>query len=197
MPDLFFTTESNAADGWAPVPWPEGLVSFEVYESLDATTVLTYSRWTTDGSAFLTGLTGATPTGYHLYRDGDDGRTPGCVVAVEAEFDAPDHERLRRWIDTVFEVMAGEEPHPGGISGRFHTSLDGTRMLNLAGWTDAESHEQATSVRNPAWQRVFDFPGMESGSFRRYAPVGPRDRRLVIEEKSVPGFGQEGLREYL
>ncbi len=169
-----FTTESNAADGWAPVPWPGGPPAFEVYESLDATTVLTYSRWTTDGSAFLTGLTGATPTGYHLHREGDDGRTPGCVVAVEAEFDGPRPDRVRRWIDTVFEVMEGDKPHPGGISGRFHISLDGTRMLNLAGWTGAEAHEEAVADRNPAWQRVYDFPGVESGGFRRYAPIRPR-----------------------
>ncbi|WP_170991103.1 nitroreductase/quinone reductase family protein [Herbidospora galbida] len=174
MPDLFFTTESNAADGWAPAPWPEGLVSFEVYESLDATTVLTYSRWTTDGGAFLKDLTGADPTAYHLYRHAADGREPGCVVAVEAEFDAPDPDRLRRWIDTVFDAMAAEDPHPGGISGRFHTSLDGTRMLNLAGWTGAEAHEEALTLRSPAWQRVYDFPGMTSGGFRRYAPIRPR-----------------------
>ncbi len=47
-------------------------------------------------------------------------------------------------------------------------------MLNLAGWTGAEAHEEAVADLNPAWQRVYDFPGVESGGFRRYAPIRPR-----------------------
>ncbi|MEZ0071525.1 nitroreductase/quinone reductase family protein [Planotetraspora sp. GP83] len=162
------------------VPWPKGLLSYSAFLSTDGETVLTYTQWTY-GEAdreFLAGLTGAEPVEYSLYRSRvqDEPSVPGCVVVVSAEFDGPDPERQRRWVDTVFEALDAEtEPPPGGISGHFHLSTDGTRVVNYAEWTDEQAHRdaiersgQGTVGSSPEWRRVLDFSGVRSGGFRRY-----------------------------
>ncbi|MFC5823556.1 antibiotic biosynthesis monooxygenase [Nonomuraea insulae] len=161
-------------------PWPEGLISFSTLVSTDGETVLTYTQWANGEASreFMAGLTGTEPVEYRLYRSSgrEDPPVPGCVVVVSVEFDGPDNQRQQHWIDTVFDAMAGEtQPHPGGISGHFHLSTDGTRVLNYAEWTDEQAHRdaldtsgQATVGSSPGWRRVVDFPGVKSGGFRRY-----------------------------
>ncbi|MGI5490068.1 nitroreductase family deazaflavin-dependent oxidoreductase [Microtetraspora malaysiensis] len=160
--------------------WPKGLLSLSAFVSTDGETVLTYTQWA-NGEAdreFMAGLTGTEPVEYRLYRSsvGENPPVPGCVVVVSVEFDGPDQQRQQRWVDTVFDAMAGEtEPHPGGISGHFHVSVDGTRVLNYAEWTNEQAHRdalersgQGTVGSSPGWRRVQDFPGVRSGGFRRY-----------------------------
>ena len=95
-------------------PWPQGLLLFSTLPSTDSDTVLTYTQWV-DGQADHESVTFADskPVEYRLYRHGGTSQPPGCVVAAEVEFDGPDPERQRRWVDTVFDVMATEtEPVP-------------------------------------------------------------------------------------
>ncbi|MER5462799.1 hypothetical protein ABT010_19370 [Streptomyces sp. NPDC002668] len=57
----------------------------------------------------------------------------------DVEFDGPDTEPQRAWVDGVFEALGTEpHPHPGGIAGHFQVSADGTRVLNCAEWESAE-----------------------------------------------------------
>ena len=118
-----------------------------------------------------------------LYRSGvrDDAPVPGCIVIVEVGTDGDD--TARRWVDAVFDALAAETTlHPGGISGHFHISLDGTRVLNYAEWVDEASHVQAIGDagsigRGAGVARVQTMPGVVNLGFRRYRPHGDARRK--------------------
>ncbi|MBT2504412.1 antibiotic biosynthesis monooxygenase [Streptomyces sp. ISL-98] len=131
---------------------------------------------------------------YELYRSTPlgqvAGRVPGCVVIVDVEFEEPDPARQRDWVDTVFEALDGgtshalkamgedPHPHPGGISGHFHVSTDGTRVLNYAEWESADAHIEALAgpgdgvgSPTPQWTKVRTYPGVTGGGVKRYTPA--------------------------
>lgn len=153
----------------------EGLVSFTAYEGIDHDGAFTYEQWTSEDA--IQGLDGA-PV-FHLYRGHRGEGAPGCLVIVSVEFEGPDERRQRDWIDLVFEALASEPARPqGGISGFFHVSTDGTRVLNYAEWTSAEAHLAALAApgadgigTTDAWKKVQTYPGMSGGSVKRYRPV--------------------------
>ncbi|MEO3793398.1 hypothetical protein ABGB14_24565 [Nonomuraea sp. B10E15] len=161
------------------VPWPPGVISFDVLLSTDGDSVLTYTQCAGQAeNRFVAEVTDAEPTEYRLYRGGSrDARpVPGCIVVVSVQFDGPDQQRQRRWVDTVFAAMEAEtEPHPDGISAYFHLSADGTKVLNYAEWIDEDSHRDAlarsgrgTVGNAPEWRDVQEFSGVESSGFQRY-----------------------------
>ena len=188
------TAEAFVA-AWERALWPHGLLSANLFASMDGETVLHYGQWTSDKTynefvrtgrrslveqidRAVPGIKRHEPVYYRLYRSlvRDDPPTPGCIVVVSVEFEGPDEQRQQRWIDTVFEALEGEtELHPGGISGHFHVSTDGTRVLNYAEWTDEHAHRetlersgQGTVGRGPKWLEVRSFPGVISNGFKRY-----------------------------
>ncbi|MBB5853082.1 antibiotic biosynthesis monooxygenase [Amycolatopsis umgeniensis] len=153
----------------------EGLVSFTAYEGIDHDGAFTYEQWTSEDA--IEDLDGA-PV-FHLYRGERGEGAPGCLVIVSVEFEGPDEQRQRDWIDLVFAALASEPARPeGGISGYFHVSSDGTRVLNYAEWTGAEAHVAALAAPGAngigttgAWQKVQTYPGMSGGSVKRYRPI--------------------------
>jgi len=175
--------------------WPEGLLSANLFASTDGDTVLSYDQWTSN-EAYHRSLSGqhrmkanrvdlgvseaerSEPVDYRLYRSRsrDDAPPVGCVVIVRVMFLGPDEERQRRWVDTVFEALEAEtELHPGGISGHFHLSSDGTQVLNYAEWTDEAAHREALAASGqgtigpgPRWLEVLNFGGVVSNGFKRY-----------------------------
>ncbi len=192
--------------------WPEGLISFSTFAGTDGGTTLSYTQWSegTADRAFLRALTGAEPVEYRLYRSQtrEDPPVPGCVVVVSVEFDGPDHQRQRRWVDTVFEALAAETVlHPGGISGHFHASTDGTRVLNYAEWTDEQAHRDALARSGqgavgsaPEWRKVQEFPGVRDSGFRRYhllrsVSAAPSEKDEVLD--SPTGWVAEHIRTYV
>lgn len=185
-----------AMTAWDGAPWPEGLLSHTVLLSTDGTSVAHYSQWTgrdavtafrrTDPPGRVDGILAAVPeidrrqlVEYELYRSmstRDEGRVPGCVVLVEVEFDGPDPARQRAWIDAVFEALE-TDPHPpsGGISGHFHVSTDGTRVLNFAEWESEQAHIDALAAPGDGvgsggsrWHRVQNYPGLLRSRVTRY-----------------------------
>jgi len=180
---------------WEGAPWPHGLLSVNLFLSTDGEMVLNYTQWTGDEDyqkfaqthlrprveqidRAVPGIERSGPINYRLYRSGvrPDAPVPGCVVIVSVEFDGPDEQRQRRWVDNVFEALEAEtDLHPGGISGHFHISVDGARVLNYAEWTSEEAHREAIersgqgSVGSgPKWRQVRNFPGIKSGGYKRY-----------------------------
>ncbi|SFI43919.1 antibiotic biosynthesis monooxygenase [Amycolatopsis regifaucium] len=153
----------------------EGLVSFTAYEGIDHDGAFTYEQWTSEDA--IRNLDGA-PV-YHLYRGQRGEGVPGCLVVVSVEFEGPDEQRQREWIDLVFTAMASEPARPeGGLSGYFHVSTDGTRVLNYAEWISAEAHLAALAApgadgigTTDVWKKVQTFPGMSGGSVKRYRPL--------------------------
>ncbi|MFC8918198.1 antibiotic biosynthesis monooxygenase [Streptomyces sp. NPDC057116] len=186
---------------WRTRDWPDvGLLSYTVHTGEDGETLLHYSQWTSEEAyeEFVrvhrddrnAEIDGAVPGiervalhSYTRYRSGalnpGDARVPGCVVIVDVEFDGPDADRQRDWVDGVFEALRTDPgPHPGGISGHFHISLDGTRVLNYAEWESAEAHIEALAAPGdgigadtPQWTKVRTYPGVAGGGVKRYAPA--------------------------
>ncbi|MGW6555572.1 antibiotic biosynthesis monooxygenase, partial [Streptomyces sp. NPDC055051] len=65
-------------------------------------------------------------------------------------------------------------PVPGGVSGHFHLSTDGGRVLDHAEWESARAHEEWPADHAPlseAWTRVRHHPALAGGRVRRYAPA--------------------------
>lgn len=180
---------------WERAPWPRGLLSVNLFASTDGTTVLLYAQWTGDDAyqefvrnhrqsradqidRAVPGIKRSGPVNYRLYRSGvrEGAPPPGCIVIVSVEFDGPDRQRQRQWVDTVFEALEAEaELHPGGISGHFHVSTDGTRVLNYAEWINEEAHRDALARSGQGavgsglkWRQVQNFPGMISNGYKRY-----------------------------
>ena len=176
---------------WKGTPWPQGLLSVYCLTSTDGTSVVTYSQWTSETAwqesnsesliapaCEFPGIERGEPVAYQLYRGStrDGAPAPGCVVLVSVQFDGPDKERQKRWIDAVFEALESEPKLPeGGISGYFHVSLDGTRVLNYAEWTSEEAHREALEKSgqeamgpNPKWRIVQTYPGIASSRVGRY-----------------------------
>ncbi|MGV9317160.1 antibiotic biosynthesis monooxygenase [Streptomyces sp. NPDC003691] len=193
---------------WRRHDWPAvGLLSYTVHLGDDGRTLLHYSQWADEDAyrrffteyrddrnaeidAAVPGIARLGLNAYDLYRGGpadpDDTRVPGSIVIAEVEFDGPDPERQRAWVDTVFEAMAadprigggsGEGPHTAGISGWFHLGTDGTRVLNYAEWESAEAHEAALAgpgegigSDSEEWRAVRSFPGVRESRVTRYTP---------------------------
>ncbi|WSQ08241.1 antibiotic biosynthesis monooxygenase [Streptomyces sp. NBC_01231] len=191
-------TVDAIARTWTRRPWPTpGLLGYHVYTGHDGATLLHHSRWRSeqDYEAFVKthrqervdeidtlvpGIERVRLDRYRRYRSGvrDDrpAQVPGCVVIVDIEFEGPDPDRQRAWVDAVFEALESEpNPHQGGISAHFHVSTDGTRVLNYAEWESAQAHIDALAApghgvgsATAQWQRVQTWPGLRSSTVSRY-----------------------------
>ncbi|MFD4349385.1 antibiotic biosynthesis monooxygenase [Streptomyces coelicoflavus] len=184
---------------WERRPWPaEDLRGYHVYTGHDGSTLLHHSQWAseqayeafvkTHGQERVDEIDTAVPgierlalNRYRHYRSAtrDDRAAavvPGCVVIVDVEFEGPDPDRQRAWVDAVFEALESEpDPRPGGISAHFHLGTDGTRVLNYAEWESAEAHLDALAApgdgvgsATPQWERVQNWPGLKSSTVSRY-----------------------------
>ncbi|MDQ0602749.1 quinol monooxygenase YgiN [Streptomyces canus] len=169
-------TVEAIARTWERRPWPTpDLRSYHVYTGHDTGTLLHHSQWTSEAAyeAFVKthrqervdeidtavpGIERLWLGRYRRYRSAvreGDARVPGCIVIVDVEFEP--------------------NPHPGGISGHFHLSTDGTRVLNYAGWESARAHIDAMAApgdgigsASALWERVQTWPGLKSSTVSRY-----------------------------
>lgn len=196
-PERQHATVNTFVEIWRETAWPEGLLLASLLLSTDGKSVVNYAQWKSDEAydAFVQttrqsiaervnravpNIRRQPPVDYRLYRSGvrDGAPVPGCVVLVSVEFDGPDQARQRRWIDAVFEAIEGDpDLPPGGISAHFHVSIDGTRVLNYAEWTDEKAHQDAIdrsgngTIRSGGkWRDIQTFPGLRSSVVRRYSP---------------------------
>ncbi|MFD5280996.1 antibiotic biosynthesis monooxygenase [Streptomyces rubrogriseus] len=195
-------TVDAIARTWESRPWPaEDLRGYHVYTGHDGSTLLHHSQWASEQAyeAFVkthrqervdeidTAVPGIERLGLGRYRryrstrreDPAAAVVPGCVVIVDVEFEGPDPDRQRAWVDAVFEALESEpSPRPGGISAHFHLSTDGTRVLNYAEWESAQAHRDALAApgdgvgsSTPQWERVQTWPGLKSSTVSRYDHV--------------------------
>ncbi|MFF6882508.1 antibiotic biosynthesis monooxygenase [Streptomyces sp. NPDC012421] len=186
---------------WESRAWPDlGLLSYSVLAGTDGDTLLHYSQWTEQRAyddfvrtyrddrnaeidAAVPGIERVELRRYGpIHRSTARGATstgelPGVVVIVEADFDPADAGRREEWVDGVFAALdedAATRPVPGGISGQFHLSTDGGRVLNYAEWESERAHEEWLADDAPlseAWARVQHHPALTGGRVRRYAPA--------------------------
>ncbi|MEV0604408.1 hypothetical protein AB0I82_34640 [Streptomyces sp. NPDC050315] len=135
---------------WETTEWPADILSFSSYVSAAGDTVLTYAQCASAAAyrPFVRSLAGAAcaePVEYRLHTgfvpDGATGEAPGCVVAASFDTDGP--LRQRHVIEKITGNLRREGPYAsdGMLGAYFHTSVDGTRVLNYAEWTTDEAHE--------------------------------------------------------
>ncbi|MGV9914347.1 antibiotic biosynthesis monooxygenase [Streptomyces tendae] len=195
-------TVDAIARTWESRPWPaEDLRGYHVYTGHDGSTLLHHSQWASEQAyeAFVkthrqervdeidTAVPGIERLGLGRYRRYRSARredpaaavVPGCIVIVEVEFEGPDPDRQRAWVDAVFEALESEpNSRPGGLSAHFHLSTDGTRVLNYAEWESARAHVDALAAPGDGvgsstsqWERVQTWPGLKSSTVSRYDHV--------------------------
>ncbi|MFG2318402.1 antibiotic biosynthesis monooxygenase [Streptomyces tendae] len=195
-------TVDAIARTWESRPWPaDDLRGYHVYTGHDGSTLLHHSQWASEQAyeAFVkthrqervdeidTAVPGIERLGLGRYRryrstqpeDPAAAVVPGCIVIVDIEFEGPDPDRQRAWVDAVFEALESEpSPRPGGISAHFHLSTDGTRVLNYAEWESAQAHRDALAAPGDGvgssthrWERVQAWPGLKSSTVSRYDHV--------------------------
>ncbi|MFD4371229.1 antibiotic biosynthesis monooxygenase [Streptomyces sp. NPDC058486] len=170
----------EVAEQWRTAAPPDGLIAFHSYLSTDDDTVLTYVQ-ARDPNAYrpfvraLHGAARAEPVEYRLRRGvtlATSARPPGC--AVVASFDVDGAERQDRIIESIVGAL-GEAPAEqlrGMLSAHFHTSTDGSRVLNYARWTSDEAHEAflAGATRRATLRATGATPGVRPIGFKRYHP---------------------------
>ncbi|MFI6643576.1 antibiotic biosynthesis monooxygenase [Streptomyces sp. NPDC050504] len=165
---------------WTGREWPSAdLYSYSVFAGEDGRTLAHYSQWSGEEAyqryfrekrdernavvdAAVPGVERLALHRYTHYRStgAPAAVPPGCVVLTDVEFDGPDPERARAWVDAA---VAADGSGAAGLGTRhFHVSLDGSRVLVYALWESAEHHAAA--------------PGEPGGpgpavSVRRYAPA--------------------------
>ncbi|KOG30859.1 antibiotic biosynthesis monooxygenase [Streptomyces resistomycificus] len=201
---------------WERRPWPAAdLLGYHVYAGHDGETLMHHSQWTSEQAyeAFVRShrqerndeIDTAVPGierlwlgRYRRYRSvvrEGDARVPGCVVIVDVEFEGPDPDRQRAWVDAVLEALESDpDQHPGGISAHFHLSTDGTRVLNYAEWESAQAHIDALAAPGDGigsatalWRRVQTWPGVKGGSVSRYDHVLGLVPDAGAPDADVPG----------
>ncbi|MFD7059545.1 antibiotic biosynthesis monooxygenase [Streptomyces sp. NPDC059906] len=192
-------TVEAIARTWESRPWPaDALRGYHVYTGHDGSTLLHYSQWASEQAyeAFaktlrqervdeidtaVPGIERLDLGRYRRYRstrreDPAAAVVPGCIVIVDIEFEGPDPDRQRAWVDAVFEALESEpDPRPGGLSAHFHLSTDGTRVLNYAEWESAQAHRDALAApgdgvgsTSSQWERVQTWQGLKSSTVSRY-----------------------------
>ncbi|MEU7608239.1 hypothetical protein [Micromonospora sp. NPDC049204] len=162
---------------WTAAPWPPGLLSLDAYAGVTAETALLYVR-AADPDAYarhvstLPGVARRTAVEYRPHRAIvlDGAPTAGC--AVVADFDVDDPPRQEQIVTSVVRALEQTPPehHRGMLSARFHLSVDGTRVLNLARWTDDAAHEAflAGATRRATLRATAATPGVRPIGFQRY-----------------------------
>ncbi len=155
---------------------PAGFVSFSAFGSTDGETLLTYAQWTSDSAyrRFEETLdqnahdNWSHPIRFALYRSNvlDPRSRPGILVAPTFDVDGPD--RQRRSIDALVDGPLSK-PISGLIASHFHTSLDGSRVLNWAEWVDEAAHEDFMQTSLPGeFLDAITMPGVRGIGGKRY-----------------------------
>jgi hypothetical protein len=133
---------------------------------------------------------------YRLYRshrnaisEGEMPRSRNIVINT-VDFEGPDEQRLRRWIDNVVDALEAEpNAIPGMISAHLHVSTTGDRVLNFAEWTSERAYDEAlaTGPRGvgqsdlPEWRKVKNFAGVIGDTVKQYALC-----RVLVMPLSTP-----------
>ncbi|RAS64809.1 antibiotic biosynthesis monooxygenase [Lentzea atacamensis] len=170
------TVADEALARWTRTPAPQGLVSLNVFTSLDNEALLAYAQWTDDDeySAYIrTAARGpldlVDAVRYRLFRSMSDAAgEPGCVITATFDVDGP--ERQRHIVDALADAASRADPFPGALAAHFHLSVDGTRVLNYAEWTSLEAHDRA--VDNAELDEIYrislETPGVRATRGRAY-----------------------------
>lgn len=168
----------DIAEQWRRYPRPAGILSLDCFLDTDGHTVLTYAQCA-DALAYrpfarsLTGVAAAEAVEYRPHRSVVLDPAPvaaGCVVVATFDVDGPD--RQRHIIDSIADSLESTpvDHLPGMLSANFHTSADGTRVLNYAEWTSDEAHIAFLdgASRAETLRITREAPGVRPIGFKRF-----------------------------
>ncbi|MBT2488560.1 antibiotic biosynthesis monooxygenase [Streptomyces sp. ISL-96] len=166
---------------WESAPRPEGILTFSCYLSTGNDVVLTYAQCTDDavyrpftrGLSLPAGPASTDPIEYRLHRDvlvDPTGQAPGAMVA--ASFDVDGSQRQRNIVDAIVRNVqsAPADEQAGLIAAHFHLSVDGSRVINFAEWTDDEAHIEflGGDLSRRSLEIANEMPGVRPLGFKRY-----------------------------
>ncbi|ASM71307.1 MULTISPECIES: hypothetical protein [Roseobacteraceae] len=189
-----------AMDLWDDVAWPDGLLSHHVFGGHDGKTVINYAQWrdNRDFETYLasdqpvradkienhsTGITRESIDRFHLYRRMDGsatGAVPTCFVLVT--FDLAPPAQAQTLVDTI--IAAAQPPaksasgSSGDIASHFHINQDATKVVNVAEFTDAQSHKSLVQSTlqddSPVIKAISGIRGATVRNFQRFDLLGGR-----------------------
>ncbi|WP_149829890.1 antibiotic biosynthesis monooxygenase [Streptomyces tailanensis] len=178
-PDRARSVLDEVTDAWRRAPWPEEVLTFSCYLSVEGDTVMTYTQCS--GATTYRRFVGALPVAvarrepveYRLHRSVVTelaAEPPGALVTAMFDVDGP--ERQRFIVDSIARRLeeAPADEHAGMIGSHFHLSVDGTRVTNFAEWTTDEAHVAFLEggTRHGNLRVTEQTPGVRPIGFRRY-----------------------------
>ncbi len=153
---------------------PHGFISLSVFASVSGHSILTYAQWESDAAYrdFARTVTPhrqiAEPIRYEYYRGVELEPASTPTVLVPPVFDVQGRDRQHRSADSLVDGPLGR-PFPGLVSSHFHTSTDGSRVLNWAYWVDERAHENFMQSPVPGeCHRAITMPGVRGLGGGRY-----------------------------
>ncbi|MFI0234829.1 hypothetical protein [Streptomyces sp. NPDC017086] len=168
----------DVLDQWAAVPLPAEVLSHCAYLDTAEETALTCVQVSDpdtyrDFGRSLAGPAAAEAVDYRPYRGVVFDPTPaepGSVVVATFDVDGPDRQRVV--IDALCDALESqpEDTRAGMLSATFHTTLDGTRVLNFAEWTTDEAHDAFLdgAGRAGTFRVSTRIPGVRPIGFKRF-----------------------------
>ncbi|MBT2386701.1 antibiotic biosynthesis monooxygenase [Streptomyces sp. ISL-11] len=172
---------------WTAAPRPAGLLSQSCYVSTCGENVWTYEQWAGlesyrasgrmyEKPAALPGLgeggadiERSAPIAFELYRSNlyDTQRIPALIVAPT--FDVDGRGAQRAIVDALLDGPL-KATVPGLLAAHFHYSLDGSRVLNYAEFTEESAHVAflAGPTAQAATRLTQEMPGVRGIGGKRY-----------------------------
>ncbi len=166
---------------WEQFQYPEGLLSYSCYLSVDGKYIAYYWQWKDEVSQqqFLHLLKHKKKINETLQMErqmvgkfrlcrsavSDTSAVPGCIVIVRREYESA--EITSKFIDAAYNAVKAEEQEwTGCISANFHISMNGLVMVNYAEWTSEQAYQEFVDQSNKdtfiglstLWKEVREFP---------------------------------------
>lgn len=146
---------------WEQFQYPECLLSYSCYLSLDGIYIAYYWQWKDEESQqrFLHLLKRKKKINETLQIEGemvgkfrlcrravsDTSAVPGCIVIIRRQYESP--EITSRFIDAAYNAVKAEEQEwTGCISANFHISMNGLVMVNYAEWTSEQAYHDFVAL---------------------------------------------------
>ena len=182
-------------DAWHTLDWPPGLLGHHVALGTAGDVVLNYSQWSDRGALGRFSAEGLAERAawvqarggevdrlssvhlrrYRTMRGPRQDEQTGCLVIVSFATQSPGQQVAL--VDGIIHNATTEQPvSPGMLASHFHVSLDGTRVVNVVEFTDAEAHQRVVEGSlgdgSPVIRFIRAQPGVDVLGFERFEPYG-------------------------
>ncbi|GAB3440671.1 hypothetical protein [Actinophytocola sediminis] len=140
--ESLWDTAESLGTHWQRAPWPAGLLSVNIFTSLDDTTLLAVYQFRSDSALPDSLMPGSTTFRYRLHHGMDaapDARATCYHTVIRT---SEDHADAERHIDALLERLRTIPDIGSPVEGSFHIALDGSSTLLYSAWESKEAHDQ-------------------------------------------------------